>query len=211
LIPSRGGEFGRSVGPVGAAAVFAFLVAALAVVVGLLGAGPASAATASGAQNAVGASTFAAPASVGPPGSISPDQWLGNDPPQPGFVVATGVAANSGVAQAGPAEAAAALRARLAQQAGFGGSGPKIIVDENLPSSWARGLRSAGYDARSIAEMEIQGASDVQINRLAEQVGARVLTRDVGHQLDGGFGSNAITIDSRVRSLDSVLRLIGGG
>lgn len=120
-------------------------------------------------------------------------------------------AAETGVAQAGPAEAAAALRARLAQQAGFGGSGPRIIVDENLPSSWAQGLRSAGYDARSIAEMEIQGASDVQINQLAEQVGARVLTRDVGHQLDGGFGSSAITIDSRVRSLDSVLRLIGGG
>jgi hypothetical protein len=103
------------------------------------------------------------------------------------------------------------LRARLAQQAGFGGSGPRIIVDENLPSSWAQGLRGAGYDARSIAEMEIQGAADVQINQLAEQVGARVLTRDVGHQLDGGFGPNAITIDSRVRSLDSVLRLIGGG
>jgi hypothetical protein len=76
--------------------VVAFLAAVVTVVVGLLGAGPASATAVPTAQNGVGASTFAAPASVGPSASISPDQRPGNDPPQPGIVVATGVAANSG-------------------------------------------------------------------------------------------------------------------
>ncbi len=85
-----------------------------------------------------------------------------------------------------------------------------MIVDENLPSAWAGGLRDAGYDARSVAEMGLNGASDQQLSQLADQVGARVLTRDVGHQIEGGFGSNAIQVDSRIRSLETALRLLGG-
>lgn len=76
------------------AVVVAFLAAVVTVVVGLLGAGPASAAVPA-AQNAVGASTLAAPFVVEPSANITADQRLENNPPRPGIVVATGVAANT--------------------------------------------------------------------------------------------------------------------
>jgi hypothetical protein len=75
--------------------VLAFLAAVLAVVLGTFTAGPASAATTSTAQNAVGASSTAAQVAVEPPASVTAGQRLGNDPPRPGIVVATGVAANT--------------------------------------------------------------------------------------------------------------------
>jgi hypothetical protein len=74
------------------------LAAVLAVAVGLLGAGPASAATTSTAQNAVGASNSAVAAAVGPTANISAGQRLGSSPVRSGFVVATGVAANTATA-----------------------------------------------------------------------------------------------------------------
>jgi hypothetical protein len=111
----------------------------------------------------------------------------------------------------GPAsELASSMRSMLAQRAGFSGSGTRLIVDENLPSAWASGLRAAGYDAQSVAEMGLNGASDQELNQLAEQVGAKVLTRDVGHQIEGGFGANAIQVDSRIRSLSTIFQLLGG-
>lgn len=73
----------------------AFLAAVLAVAVGLFGAAPASAATASAAETRVGASASTATVAVGPSANITAGQRLGNDPPQPGIVVATSVAANS--------------------------------------------------------------------------------------------------------------------
>ena len=76
--------------------VLAFLAAVLAVAVGLFAAAPASAATTSAAQNTVGASTPAGQVAVGASASISAGQRLGNDPPLPGIVVATGVAAETG-------------------------------------------------------------------------------------------------------------------
>ena len=76
--------------------VLAFLAAVLAVVLGAFTAGPASALTASAAQNAVGASTPTAQVAVEPSASITAGPRLGNDPPQPRTVVATGVAANTG-------------------------------------------------------------------------------------------------------------------
>lgn len=62
-----------------------------------------------------------------------------------------------------------------------------------------------------VSEVGLRGASDPQLSQLADQVGARVLTRDVSHDLSDGFGANGIVIDSRVRSLDTVLRTLGGG
>ena len=76
--------------------VLAFLAAVLAVVLGAFTVGPASALTASAAQNAVGASTPTAQVAVEPSASITAGQRLGNDPPQPRTVVATGVAAKYG-------------------------------------------------------------------------------------------------------------------
>ncbi len=75
--------------------VVALLAAVLAVMVGLFAAGPASAATAFAAQNVVGASTSAGQVAVGASASITAGQRLGSDPPRPGVVVATGVAANT--------------------------------------------------------------------------------------------------------------------
>lgn len=82
--------------------VLAFLAAVLAVVLGAFTAGPASALTASAAQNAVGASTPTAQVAVEPSASITAGPRLGNDPPQPRTVVATGVAANGGMAGVRP-------------------------------------------------------------------------------------------------------------
>lgn len=110
----------------------------------------------------------------------------------------------------GPADLAGGMRALLAERAGFTGTGTRIIVDENLPGSWAEVLRKAGYDARSVSEMGLRGASDSQVGQLADQVGARVLTRDVGHDIGGGFGSKGIVIDSRVQSIDTILRMLEG-
>jgi len=73
----------------------AFLAAAGAVLVAVFGAAPASAATAPGAQTRVGTSTSAGQVVVGASASVVAGQRLGNDPPQAGIVVATGVAANT--------------------------------------------------------------------------------------------------------------------
>lgn len=83
-----------------------FLAAFVAVSLGLFGAGPASAATASAAQNRVGVSRTSAAVLVGPPTIITEGQRLGNSPVRPGIVVATGVAANTAEAAADAALAA---------------------------------------------------------------------------------------------------------
>ncbi len=75
--------------------VIALLAAVLAVAVGLFTAGPASALPASAAETRVGASAPTAGVLVGSSASIAAGQRLGNDPPQPGIVVATGVAAKT--------------------------------------------------------------------------------------------------------------------
>lgn len=82
--------------------VLVFLAAFLAVVLGLLTAGPASAATTPTAQNAVGASNSTAQVPVGASAGVVADQRLGNDPPQPRIVMATGVAANTAADVARP-------------------------------------------------------------------------------------------------------------
>ncbi|MFJ3309638.1 DUF5615 family PIN-like protein [Streptomyces sp. NPDC086549] len=99
----------------------------------------------------------------------------------------------------------------LAKKAGFTGNGQRIIVDENMSLKFAEQLRAAGYDARSVSEMGLSGTKDPQLMQFAENVNARVLTRDRGRQMDGGFGSRAIPIDRRVTSIDGILRILGGG
>jgi hypothetical protein len=135
---------------------------------------------------------------------------MGMNPQAASMANTAALDADLAATSAGPAEMAAAMRARLAQQGGFSGNGVKIIIDENLPQGWAQELRAAGYDARSISELEMMGASDVEINQLATQLGAKVVTRDRGRQMDGGFGSNAIVIDGRVSSIESVKRILEG-
>lgn len=72
------------------------LLAALVVVLGtLLGAAPASAATAVAAQNGVGASNLAGHVVVGSSAGVVAGQRLGNDPSRAQFVVVTGAAAET--------------------------------------------------------------------------------------------------------------------
>ncbi|MFB8395187.1 DUF5615 family PIN-like protein [Streptomyces yangpuensis] len=106
--------------------------------------------------------------------------------------------------------AAAGMRELLVKEAGFTGNGQRIIVDENMSPKFAAQLRDAGYDARSVSEMGLNGTKDPELMRFAEQVDARVLTRDRGRQMDGGFGSRAIQIDRRITSIDGILRVLGG-
>jgi len=75
--------------------VLAFLAAVLAVLIAAFGAAPASATATVTAQNGVGASYLAGPASVEPSARVVAGQRLGNDPPQAQIVVASGVAAEA--------------------------------------------------------------------------------------------------------------------
>lgn len=107
-------------------------------------------------------------------------------------------------------DAAAGMRGLLAKKAGFTGNGQRIIVDENMTPKFAAQLRDAGYDARSVSEMGLSGTKDPELMQFAGQVGARVLTRDRGRQMDGGFGSRAVQIDRRITSIGGILRVLGG-
>ncbi|MEV3978562.1 DUF5615 family PIN-like protein [Nonomuraea sp. NPDC049758] len=71
-------------------------------------------------------------------------------------------------------------------------------------------LRAQGSDVRSVTEMGLKGASDAKLAQLAEQLGAKVVTRDRGRQMDGGFGRNAIQINSKIKSFAAILRIITG-
>lgn len=112
----------------------------------------------------------------------------------------------------GPAgEMAGAMRDMLAKKAGFSGNGQRYILDENLPTSLAQPLRQRGFNVRSVKEMGLAGTKDDKLNTLAEQLGARVITRDRGRQMDGGFGKLAINIDRRVSTADGIARIVRGG
>ncbi|MFU8806735.1 MAG: DUF5615 family PIN-like protein [Bradymonadaceae bacterium] len=102
------------------------------------------------------------------------------------------------------------MRERVRQQAGFERSGTPVIVDENISPSVAVALRERGYNVRH--HYEITGGQigipDPPIDNLARILNARVLTRDRGSQLNGGFDSRAIQVDSRVSSPDAIERLL---
>ncbi|NRQ38596.1 DUF5615 family PIN-like protein [Nonomuraea sp. NN258] len=105
---------------------------------------------------------------------------------------------------------AAAMKRALAKKAGFSGVGVRLLVDENLSPGLAAFLRKQGFDARSVQELGLKGAKDPELAQLAEQLGAKVVTRDRGRQMDGGFGRNAIQINSKISSFAAILRIITG-
>ncbi|MFS8105242.1 DUF5615 family PIN-like protein, partial [Lentzea alba] len=109
------------------------------------------------------------------------------------------------------AQFAVALRERLAKSAGFSGAGQRYILDENLSSKLAGQLRDKGYNVRSVTEMGLAGTKDPQLLQLADQMGARVITRDRGRQLDGGFGTRAVIVHPKASSADTIARLLEGG
>jgi RHS repeat-associated protein len=103
------------------------------------------------------------------------------------------------------------LQSRLLQQAGFAEKGAPIILDENLMGTGvAEGLRSQGYNVRSISEIFGRtGIKDPVIREFAEASGARVLTADRGRQLGEGFGKLAIQVDARVgKDINAISRYL---
>lgn len=112
----------------------------------------------------------------------------------------------------GPAgELSGAMRGLLAGKAGFTGSGPRYILDENMSPRIAEQLRGLGFNVRSVPEMGLSGTKDPELKQLAELLGARVITRDRGRQIDGGFGGLAVNVDRRVTTADGIARLLEGG
>jgi len=102
-------------------------------------------------------------------------------------------------------------RAVLRQKAGFSNNGTPIILDKNLErSGLANSLRAKGFNVRSVTEICGKvDPGDPAIDRLANQLGGRVLTQDRGRQIGEGFGSNAILVNARANGLESILRLLG--
>ena len=113
-----------------------FIVAFVALAVGLFGAGPASAATASAAETRVGASHSTATVLVGLSAGITAGQRLGNGLPQPRIVVATGVAAETaGTATGCVSQTASQASEWLGPEARSitNGAGDKIFLSRNGP------------------------------------------------------------------------------
>ncbi|GGJ57777.1 DUF5615 family PIN-like protein [Deinococcus roseus] len=101
------------------------------------------------------------------------------------------------------------LQAQLRKKAGFSDKGTPILIDENLTGSKLYNeLVSRGYNVRSVEEVLGVGTPDEDILKFAQSAGVRVLTRDRGRQLDGGFGSLAIQLDRRVKSPNEIARVI---
>lgn len=106
-----------------------------------------------------------------------------------------------------------ALSQVMRQRAGFSAEGRPIILDENLSAKgMAEALRALGHNVRTVREIFGRGGIlDSKILELAKALNAKVLTRDVGRQLDGGFFDRAIQVDSRVRSSEGVARILEEG
>jgi RHS repeat-associated protein len=119
------------------------------------------------------------------------------------------VATNSLVAR----ELVPTLKQVLRQKAGFSAEGQAIILDENLAArGMADALRAQGHNVRSVQEIYGRGGiTDPKILELARSINARVLTRDVGRQLEGGFFERAIKVDYRVRTAEGVGRILQEG
>ncbi len=105
------------------------------------------------------------------------------------------------------------LRQLIQQKAGFNQSGVPIILDVNLSAKgMADALRNQGYNVRTVQEIFGTGRTpDAHILELARAIDGRVLTRDVGRQLDGGFFEKSIVVDSRVRTSAGVSRILEDG
>lgn len=73
---------------------------------------------------------------------------------------------------------------------------------------FAAALRQRGLNARSVNEIFGVDPGDQKILQLAEQLGGRVVAVDKGADFAGGFFQRGIRISGRVRTEDSVIRLV---
>lgn len=167
----------------------AFLAAVLAVGVGLFGAGSASALTASAAETRVGALTSAAAVVVGSSAGITAGQRLGNDLPRPAIVVATGVAAEAGVAMARPST--------FVRTEALSGRGSARTVQELTDS-----MRTNGWQGDPIKVVELNGERIVVDghHRLAAAQRAGI---DVPYEV---VGPSTVIGPGQWSSVDDILR-----
>jgi predicted nuclease of predicted toxin-antitoxin system len=56
----------------------------------------------------------------------------------------------------------------------------KFLIDEDMPRSTMKSLKAMGYEALDVRDCGFKGASDEEIFKFAQQVGAVILTGDVG-------------------------------
>ncbi|MBI3813176.1 MAG: DUF5615 family PIN-like protein [Nitrospinae bacterium] len=56
----------------------------------------------------------------------------------------------------------------------------KFIIDEDMPRSTATVLRNRGFEVLDVRDCGLRGKSDDDIFRFAQQVGAIILTGDMG-------------------------------
>ena len=142
------------------------LAALVAVLITLLGAGTASAATATTAQTRVGPHTLAAQVLVGPGSGIGAGQRLGNDAPAYDFVLATGVAAKtaSGAESAGAARNLGRQLASEQQMSDIGtslaGSGSKDVL--KVADRLATEYGGASADWAKMGSSSFRGADGFQ-------------------------------------------------
>jgi predicted nuclease of predicted toxin-antitoxin system len=56
----------------------------------------------------------------------------------------------------------------------------KFIIDEDMPRSTAIVLRNKGFEVLDVRDCGLRGKSDDDISKFAQQVGAIILTGDMG-------------------------------
>ena len=120
-------------------------------------------------------------------------------------------ASTGGKAAKNPEELVRILRMILKRKAGFADEGVPYIVDNSLgvnPQLVAAGLRANGFNARSVREIFGLDPGDAAIKGFADKLGGRVIAADKGHQIGGGFGQATLLVDGRVKTVDSVIRLV---
>jgi len=88
-----------------------------------------------------------------------------------------------------------------------------FLIDEDLPRSTARLLRSLGHEAFDVRDIGLRGASDNEIFAYASKVNATVVTADVGFasmiylssQAHAGTILLRLPIDMPIKMLNEIL------
>jgi hypothetical protein len=174
-----------------------FLLAALvAALVMFLGAGTASAATATAAQTRVGAHTLVAQVAVGPDGGIGAGQRLGNNLPAYDSALATGVAAESGDEFVNLATEARTTHILQGDATGGGHLWPGLEGKTPFPQGWSGGqvmheISDIATDPAAWANATRQGSRTV-LSGTRGGVDIRVIVRTDTGEIITGYPTNLL-------------------
>ncbi len=88
-----------------------------------------------------------------------------------------------------------------------------FLIDEDLPRSTARLLRSLGYEAIDVRDIGLRGAKDSEIFAHASKINATIITADVGFasmiylnpQAHAGIILLRFPVDLPIKSLNEIL------